>query len=180
MKVNLPTDLVNSVERLHIAVFASGRGSNFQALLQAIEEKRIPNADIVLVVSNNSDAGALEVARKHDIPAVHLSQKQFATEEEFNHALLQTVENHSVSFVARVGSSKLAVRKAREAGLTLERTAVASDAFFPFADGLLEAMKAGATAVIQPGGSIRDEEVIRAADDHHITMVFTGVRHFKH
>ncbi|MFQ5797502.1 MAG: phosphoribosylglycinamide formyltransferase [Bacteroidota bacterium] len=105
-KVNLPTDLVNSVERLHIAVFASGRGSNFQALLQAIEEKRIPNADIVLVVSNNSDARALEVARKHDIPAVHLSQKQFATEEEFNHALLQTLENHSVSFVALAGYMK--------------------------------------------------------------------------
>ncbi|MFQ5797503.1 MAG: bifunctional phosphoribosylaminoimidazolecarboxamide formyltransferase/IMP cyclohydrolase [Bacteroidota bacterium] len=82
--------------------------------------------------------------------------------------------------MSRVGSSKLAVRKAQEAGLTLEGTAVASDAFFPFSDGLLEAVKAGATAVIQPGGSIRDEEVIRAADDHHITMVFTGVRHFKH
>ena len=57
---------------------------------------------------------------------------------------------------------------------------VASDAFFPFADGLLEAVKAGATAVIQPGGSIRDDEVIRAADDNNIAMVFTGIRHFKH
>lgn len=82
--------------------------------------------------------------------------------------------------MSRVDSSKLAVRKALEAGLTVEGTVVASDAFFPFADGLLEAVKAGATAVIQPGGSIRDDEVIRAADNHHVAMVFTGVRHFKH
>ena len=57
---------------------------------------------------------------------------------------------------------------------------VASDAFFPFADGLLVAIEAGATAVIQPGGSMRDDEVIKAADEHGIAMVFTGVRHFRH
>ena len=57
---------------------------------------------------------------------------------------------------------------------------VASDAFFPFADGLLAAIEAGATAVIQPGGSLRDDEVIKAADDHGIAMVFTGMRHFRH
>lgn len=59
-------------------------------------------------------------------------------------------------------------------------SAVASDAFFPFADGLLAAAEAGATAIIQPGGSIRDEEVISAADDAGLAMVFTGVRHFRH
>ena len=57
---------------------------------------------------------------------------------------------------------------------------VASDAFFPFADGLLVAIEAGATAVIQPGGSMRDAEVIKAADEHGIAMVFTGTRHFRH
>jgi phosphoribosylaminoimidazolecarboxamide formyltransferase/IMP cyclohydrolase len=57
---------------------------------------------------------------------------------------------------------------------------VASDAIFPFADGLLVAIEAGATAVIQPGGSVRDDEVIRAADAHNVAMVFTGVRHFRH
>jgi phosphoribosylaminoimidazolecarboxamide formyltransferase/IMP cyclohydrolase len=57
---------------------------------------------------------------------------------------------------------------------------VASDAFFPFTDGLLVAIEAGATAAIQPGGSLRDEEVIRAADEHGIAMVFTGTRHFRH
>jgi phosphoribosylaminoimidazolecarboxamide formyltransferase/IMP cyclohydrolase len=59
-------------------------------------------------------------------------------------------------------------------------TAVASDAFFPFADGMLEAVAAGATAVIQPGGSVRDAEVIRAADEHDVAMMFTGIRHFRH
>ncbi len=82
--------------------------------------------------------------------------------------------------MSRFDSSRLAVLKAQEAGLSLANTVVASDAFFPFADGLLEAVKAGATAVIQPGGSIRDEEVIKAANDNGIAMVFTGVRHFKH
>jgi len=82
--------------------------------------------------------------------------------------------------MSRFDSSRIAVIKAQEAGLDLKGTAVASDAFFPFADGLLEAVKAGATAVIQPGGSIRDEEVIKAADKNNIAMLFTGIRHFKH
>ncbi len=82
--------------------------------------------------------------------------------------------------MSRFDSSRIAALKAREAGLDMAGTAVASDAFFPFADGLLEAVKAGATAVIQPGGSVRDEEVIRAADENNIAMLFTGVRHFKH
>jgi phosphoribosylaminoimidazolecarboxamide formyltransferase/IMP cyclohydrolase len=82
--------------------------------------------------------------------------------------------------MSRVDSAHIAVVKAHEAGLDLRDTAVASDAFFPFADGLLEAVKAGATAVIQPGGSVRDEEVIKAANDNDIAMVFTGIRHFRH
>lgn len=82
--------------------------------------------------------------------------------------------------MSRVDSSKIAVWKSKESNLSLQGSVVASDAFFPFADGLLEAVSAGATAVIQPGGSIRDEEVIKAANDHNIAMVFTGIRHFKH
>jgi phosphoribosylaminoimidazolecarboxamide formyltransferase / IMP cyclohydrolase len=82
--------------------------------------------------------------------------------------------------MSRVDSSKIAVMKAAHAGLDLAKSVVASDAFFPFADGLLEAVHAGATAVIQPGGSVRDQEVIAAADAHGIAMVFTGTRHFKH
>lgn len=82
--------------------------------------------------------------------------------------------------MSRFDSSRIAVMKSQEMGLDLKGTAVASDAFFPFADGLLEAVKAGATAVIQPGGSVRDAEVIKAADDNNIAMIFTGIRHFKH
>ncbi len=82
--------------------------------------------------------------------------------------------------MSRVDSSRIAALKAQDAGLDLHGSAVASDAFFPFADGLLEAVKVGATAVIQPGGSVRDEEVIKAADENNVAMVFTGIRHFRH
>lgn len=81
---------------------------------------------------------------------------------------------------SRVESSEIAIAKARQEGLELQGTAIASDAFFPFADGVEAAAKAGATSVIQPGGSIRDEEVIEAANKHDLTMVFTGKRHFRH
>ena len=82
--------------------------------------------------------------------------------------------------MSRVDSAKIAVMKAAEAGLDLAGCSVASDAFFPFADGLLEAVKGGATSVVQPGGSVRDSEVIKAADEHNVAMVFTGIRHFRH
>ncbi|WP_144751643.1 bifunctional phosphoribosylaminoimidazolecarboxamide formyltransferase/IMP cyclohydrolase [Bartonella saheliensis] len=89
--------------------------------------------------------------------------------------------------MSRIDSAQIAARKAEESakreGLTQSLTkgsVVASDAFFPFADGLLAAAGAGATAVIQPGGSMRDEEVIAAADAHDLAMVFTGIRHFRH
>jgi len=82
--------------------------------------------------------------------------------------------------MSRVDASRIAVWKAQEAGLSLQGSAVASDAFFPFADGLIAAADAGATAAIQPGGSVRDEEVITAANERKIAMVFTGVRHFRH
>src|SRR5262249_39646366 len=81
---------------------------------------------------------------------------------------------------SRVDSVKIAVAKAAEAGPDLRGSVVASDAFYPFADGLEAAIKAGATAAIQPGGSRRDAEVIAAADAEGIAMVFTGIRHFRH
>ncbi len=94
--------------------------------------------------------------------------------------------------MSRVDSARIAALKAREAVQAAEAagrdasalgtagSVVASDAFFPFADGLLAAVEAGATAVIQPGGSMRDKEVIAAADQAGIAMVFTGMRHFRH
>ncbi len=82
--------------------------------------------------------------------------------------------------MARVDSSKIAVWKASEAKLPLQGSIVASDAFFPFPDGLIAAAEAGATAAIQPGGSVRDAEVIAAADERNLAMIFTGFRHFRH
>ena len=82
--------------------------------------------------------------------------------------------------MSRVNSARIAAIKADLAGLEVPGSVMASDAFFPFRDGLDNAAKAGIKAVIQPGGSIRDEEVIAAADEHGIAMIFTGMRHFRH
>jgi phosphoribosylaminoimidazolecarboxamide formyltransferase/IMP cyclohydrolase len=82
--------------------------------------------------------------------------------------------------MSRVDSSLFAIDKAKRSGLSLMGTVVASDAFFPFRDGIDAAAEAGATAIIQPGGSVRDEEVIQAANDHNLAMVLTGIRHFRH
>ncbi|MBE7439351.1 MAG: bifunctional phosphoribosylaminoimidazolecarboxamide formyltransferase/IMP cyclohydrolase [Spirochaetales bacterium] len=111
----------------------------------------------------------------------------------FAWALVRNVKSNAIVFcgpdrslgigagqMSRVDSTIVAVRKAQEAGLSLEKSAVASDAFFPFRDGLDQLARAGATAVIQPGGSVRDPEVIAAANEHGLAMVFTGVRHFLH
>jgi phosphoribosylaminoimidazolecarboxamide formyltransferase/IMP cyclohydrolase len=82
--------------------------------------------------------------------------------------------------MSRIDSARIASIKAQNAGLSLASSVVASDAFFPFRDGLDVVVAAGAKAIIQPGGSIRDDEVIAAADEHGIAMVFTGIRHFRH
>jgi phosphoribosylaminoimidazolecarboxamide formyltransferase/IMP cyclohydrolase len=82
--------------------------------------------------------------------------------------------------MSRVDSARIASIKAKEAGLSLAGAAAASDAFFPFRDGLDAVVDAGATCVIQPGGSVRDAEVIGAADERGVAMVFTGTRHFRH
>jgi phosphoribosylaminoimidazolecarboxamide formyltransferase/IMP cyclohydrolase len=82
--------------------------------------------------------------------------------------------------MSRVDASRIAVWKAGEAKLSLQGSVVCSDAFFPFPDGLIAAAEAGATAAIQPGGSVRDAEVIAAADERNLAMAFTGTRHFRH
>lgn len=82
--------------------------------------------------------------------------------------------------MSRVDSARIGLRKAEDAGLSLAGSVLASDAFFPFRDGIDQAASAGVCAIIQPGGSMRDEEVIAAADEHGIAMLFTGQRHFRH
>jgi phosphoribosylaminoimidazolecarboxamide formyltransferase/IMP cyclohydrolase len=82
--------------------------------------------------------------------------------------------------MSRVDAARIAVLRAREHGREIRGAAVASDAFFPFRDGLDVCAEAGATAVIQPGGSLRDADITAAADEHGMAMVHTGVRHFRH
>jgi len=98
-----------------------------------------------------------------------------------SNAIVFTNENQTIGIgagqMSRVDSTKLAVMKAR---MPLKGTVVGSDAFFPFRDGVDAAAEAGATAIIQPGGSLKDEEVIKAADEHGMAMILTGIRHFLH
>jgi phosphoribosylaminoimidazolecarboxamide formyltransferase/IMP cyclohydrolase len=82
--------------------------------------------------------------------------------------------------MSRVNSARIAGIKAEQAGLQVAGSVMASDAFFPFRDGIDNAAAVGITAVIQPGGSMRDQEAIAAADEHGMAMVFTGMRHFRH
>ncbi len=101
-----------------------------------------------------------------------------------SNALVYTTENQTIGIgsgqVSRVDSARFGAEKAEEHGLCTKGTVAATDSFFPFRDGLDQAFQAGATAVIHPGGSIRDTEVIDAADEHDMAMVFTGMRHFRH
>jgi phosphoribosylaminoimidazolecarboxamide formyltransferase / IMP cyclohydrolase len=124
--------------------------------------------------------------------------RRHPTEEELNAMLfgwrvVKHVKSNAIVYAAadrtlgigagqmsRVDASRIAVWKGGEAGLSLKGSAVCSDAFFPFPDGLIAAAEAGATAAIQPGGSVRDAEVIAAADERNLAMAFTGARHFRH
>jgi phosphoribosylaminoimidazolecarboxamide formyltransferase/IMP cyclohydrolase len=101
-----------------------------------------------------------------------------------SNALVYTTENQTIGIgsgqVSRVDSARFGAEKAEEHGLSTRGTVAATDSFFPFRDGLDQTFLAGATAVIHPGGSIRDAEVIDAANEHDMAMVFTGMRHFRH
>ena len=101
-----------------------------------------------------------------------------------SNAIVYAKDRHTVGVgagqMSRVVSAKIAALKAEEAGLTVAGSVLASDAFFPFRDGVDAAAAAGIQAMIQPGGSMRDAEVIAAADEANIAMVFTGMRHFRH
>ena len=91
---------------LQLAVLGSGRGSNFQAILRAIEEGRLPSTRVCLVISNNSDAGILALARSAGIPALHVSQKQFPTEEAFTDAMLLALQRHGAELIVLAGYMK--------------------------------------------------------------------------
>ncbi len=94
-------------DRLKIAVFASGRGSNFESILNSIESGRIKNADIVCLLGNNSDAGALLFAKRKNIPAVHISKRQYSTDEDFDAALIKKLDDYDVNFIVLAGYMKI-------------------------------------------------------------------------
>ena len=93
-------------DRLNIAVFASGKGSNLQAILEGIRTGRIGNAEIVVVVSNNANAGALCIARTNNIPAIHLRRADFTSDDEFNAVLVSTLAQYRVNFIVLAGYLK--------------------------------------------------------------------------
>jgi phosphoribosylaminoimidazolecarboxamide formyltransferase/IMP cyclohydrolase len=133
------------------------------------------------------DEAALRVVTRRAPTAAELGALRFAwrvgKHVKSNAIVLATAEQVvgvGAGQMNRVDSARLAVQRARAVGLPTAGTVCASDAFFPFRDGLDVVAEAGATAVIQPGGSLRDEEVIAAADAHGLAMVFTGIRHFRH
>jgi phosphoribosylaminoimidazolecarboxamide formyltransferase/IMP cyclohydrolase len=187
-----------------IAVIAARRGQNLRLLLTGgVPDPRAPGL-MVRTVSGGFLAQArdnaivddmkLEVVTKRPPTNRELGDLRFAfrvAKHVKSNAIVYAKEGATVGIgagqMSRVDSSRIAAWKAEEAakaaGLAeslAKGSVVASDAFFPFADGLLAAAEAGATAVIQPGGSMRDKEVIAAADEAGLAMVFTGHRHFRH
>jgi phosphoribosylaminoimidazolecarboxamide formyltransferase/IMP cyclohydrolase len=135
----------------------------------------------------NTGAGDLKIVSRRQPSAAELSAMLFGwriVKHVKSNAILYAAADRTLGIgagqMSRVDASRIAVWKAGEAGLALGGSVVCSDAFFPFPDGLIAAAKAGATAAIQPGGSVRDAEVIAAADEHDLAMAFTGARHFRH
>ena len=138
------------------------------------------------------DPDAADKAEERIVSKRHPTKKELGA-MRFGWRVVKHVKSNAIVYAAadrtlgigagqmsRVDASRIAVWKAQEAGLSLKGSAIASDAFFPFPDGLIAAADAGATCAIQPGGSLRDEEVIAAANERDMAMIFTGVRHFRH
>jgi phosphoribosylaminoimidazolecarboxamide formyltransferase / IMP cyclohydrolase len=154
--------------------------------LNRFDLKRV-GGGLLLQTSDDFDVGELRVATKKPPTQAQMNDLIFAFR------VAKFVKSNAIVFCAqgmtlgvgagqmsRVDSTRIAAIKAKNAGLSLRGSVAASDAFFPFRDGLDVVARAGARAVIQPGGSVRDDEVIAAADEHGIAMVFTGMRHFRH
>ncbi len=154
----------------------------------ALDYKRVNGGLLV----QDRDLGMVSAADLQVVSKVQPSEQQMR-DLLFAWKVAKFVKSNAIVYVAngqtvgvgagqmsRVNSARIAAIKAEQAGLPVQGSVMASDAFFPFRDGIDNAGKAGIAAVIQPGGSIRDEEVIAAADEHGMAMVFTGMRHFRH
>ena len=181
-KVNVRVLEISLVGVKPDAPMAWDRGRN------GVDVKRIGSGLLMQTADNHMvKAAELKIVTKQQPTPQQLADLLFAWK------VAQYVKSNAIVFCAhgqtlgvgagqmsRIDSARIASIKAANAKLTLAGSVVASDAFFPFRDGLDVVVEAGAIAVIQPGGSIRDDEVIKAADEHGIAMVYTGVRHFRH
>ena len=140
----------------------------------------------------------VQTADDYDVSELRVVTRRSPTRQEMNDLVFafrvaKFVKSNAIVFcgrgmtlgvgagqMSRVDSARIAAIKAKNAGLSLKGSVAASDAFFPFRDGLDVVAGMGAKAVIQPGGSVRDDEVVKAADEHGMAMVYTGMRHFRH
>ena len=175
LKIELPESL------------ATGR-TDWERGRNAVDVKRVGSGILLQTADNHEITLAdLKVVTKKQPTPEQLQDLLFAWK------VAQYVKSNAIVFckngmtmgvgagqMSRLDSARIASIKAEHAGLSLQGTAVASDAFFPFRDGLDVVVDAGATCVIHPGGSMRDQEVIDAADERGVAMVYTGVRHFRH
>ena len=174
--------------KANLRVLVVSLSSQHSHELNALEYKRVGGGLLVQTADNfTAQAGGLKIVTKVRPTAQQIEDLLFAER------VAKFVKSNAIVFcgggmtlgvgagqMSRVDSTKIACIKAQNAGLDLKGSVVASDAFFPFRDGIDVLAAAGAKAVIQPGGSMRDEEVIAAADEHGIAMVVTGARHFRH
>ena len=203
---NLDLETAEAIDEIFIEIILAPSFSD-EALKLLTEKKnrrliqilRFPETDVLSVKSlfggavvQQPDSETIQVGDLKTVTERSPSEKELA-DMQFAWKVVKHVKSNAIVYAknrqtlgigtgqtSRVDSSEIAVNKAQKENLELEGSAIASDAFFPFADGVEAAAKAGATAVIQPGGSIRDEEVIQAANKSNMTMIFTGKRHFKH
>ena len=174
--------ILSQKTNIRVLEVALQKGENAQ------DYKRIGGGLLVQTPDNlNIAASQLKVVTKKQPTPQQISDLLFAWRvAKFvkSNAIVFAGNGHTLGVgagqMSRVDSARIASIKAQNAGLSLQGSVVASDAFFPFRDGVDVVVQAGARAVIQPGGSMRDDEVIAAADELNISMVFTGVRHFRH
>jgi phosphoribosylaminoimidazolecarboxamide formyltransferase/IMP cyclohydrolase len=175
-------ELLASKPSIRVLVVPPGTGAN------DLDFKRVGGGLLVQTPdTGNAIAGELRVVTRRKPSAAETADLVFAWR------VAAFVKSNAIVFgrdgrtlgvgagqTSRVDAARIAAIKAESAGLSLRGSVVASDAFFPFRDGVDVVAGAGAAAIIQPGGSVRDEEVIAAADGHGVAMVFTGYRHFRH
>ncbi len=180
-----PAALATTAEKGNVRVLSCGRWGES---LPALDYQRVNGGLLV----QDRDLGTITQADLNIVSRLQPSPEQTA-DMLFAWKVVKFVKSNAIIYacngrtigvgagqMSRVNSARVAAIKAAHAGLEVKNSAMASDAFFPFRDGIDNAAKVGIGAVIQPGGSIRDEEVIAAADEHGMVMAFTGMRHFRH